>query len=83
MRVLASLQKAREICYRLAMRKTLVMLERHVLLGERHIARQREIVADFHRKGLRTDLAEDLLALFEQMQVLHISHRDRIAAHLK
>ncbi|TIV72748.1 MAG: hypothetical protein E5V89_03870 [Mesorhizobium sp.] len=65
------------------MRKTLALLEQHVLIGERHIARQREIVADFHKKGFRTDLAEDLLTLFEQMQVLHISHRNRIAAHLK
>ncbi|TGS86010.1 hypothetical protein EN821_35430 [Mesorhizobium sp. M2D.F.Ca.ET.178.01.1.1] len=54
------------------------MLEQHVLLGERHIARQREIVADFHHKGFRADLAEDLLTLFEQMQILHVAHRDRI-----
>lgn len=40
----------------------LAMLEQHVLLGERHIARQREIVADFHRKGLRSDIAEELLS---------------------
>ncbi|WP_245525045.1 hypothetical protein [Mesorhizobium sp. M8A.F.Ca.ET.165.01.1.1] len=54
------------------------MLEQHVLLGERHIARQREIVADFHHKGCRVDLAEELLILFEQMQLLHIAHRDRV-----
>ncbi|RWA94864.1 MAG: hypothetical protein EOQ32_10275 [Mesorhizobium sp.] len=57
---------------------TLEMLERHVLLGDRHIERQREIVADFHHKGFRTDLAEDLLTLFEQMQLLHVAHRDRL-----
>ncbi|RVD52547.1 MAG: hypothetical protein EOS30_09760 [Mesorhizobium sp.] len=56
----------------------LAMLEQHVLLGERHIARQREIVADFHRKGFRTDIAEELLVLFEQMQVLHVAHRDHL-----
>lgn len=61
------------------MRETvLAMLEQHVLLGERHIARQREIVADFHHKGYRSDLAEELLSLFEQMQFLHVAHRDRI-----
>ncbi|RWA62140.1 MAG: hypothetical protein EOQ27_15760 [Mesorhizobium sp.] len=61
------------------MRETvLAMLEQHVLLGERHIARQREIVADFHHKGFRADLAEDLLTLFEQMQLLHVAHRDRL-----
>ncbi|RVD33785.1 hypothetical protein EN742_28990 [Mesorhizobium sp. M4A.F.Ca.ET.020.02.1.1] len=61
------------------MRETvLAMLEQHVLLGQRHIARQREIVADFHHKGFRADLAEDLLTLFEQMQLLHVAHRDRI-----
>ncbi|RVD67190.1 hypothetical protein EN751_38110 [Mesorhizobium sp. M4A.F.Ca.ET.029.04.2.1] len=56
----------------------LAMLEQQVLLGERHIARQREIVADFHHKGFRADLAEDLLTLFEQMQILHVAHRDRL-----
>ncbi|TGQ80788.1 hypothetical protein EN851_34655 [Mesorhizobium sp. M8A.F.Ca.ET.208.01.1.1] len=61
------------------MRETvLALLEQHVLLGERHIARQREIVADFHRKGLRSDIAEELLSLFEQMQLLHVAHRDRV-----
>lgn len=49
-----------------------------MLLGERHIARQREIVADLHHKGFRTDLADELLNLFEQMQLLHVAHRDRI-----
>ncbi|RWA58093.1 MAG: hypothetical protein EOQ27_31435 [Mesorhizobium sp.] len=53
-------------------------VEQHVLLGERHIARQREIVADFHHKGFRTDLADELLNLLEQMQLLHVAHRDRI-----
>ncbi|TGU87731.1 hypothetical protein EN794_050575 [Mesorhizobium sp. M00.F.Ca.ET.151.01.1.1] len=56
----------------------LAQLEQHVLLGARHIARQREIVLDFHRKGFRTDLAEELLSLFEQMQLLHVAHRDRV-----
>ncbi|TGP69458.1 hypothetical protein EN870_33410 [bacterium M00.F.Ca.ET.227.01.1.1] len=56
----------------------LAMLEQHVLLGERHIARQREIVADFHHKGFRTDLAEELLSLFEKMEIVHVSHGDRL-----
>ncbi|TIV60319.1 MAG: hypothetical protein E5V80_10005 [Mesorhizobium sp.] len=61
------------------MRETLLtMLEEHVLLGQRHIARQREIVADCHRNGFRADLAEELLSLYEQMQLLHVAHRDRI-----
>ncbi|WP_189561984.1 hypothetical protein [Mesorhizobium sp. M2A.F.Ca.ET.037.01.1.1] len=56
----------------------LAMLEQHVLLGERHLARQREIVAYIHQKGFRADLAEELLELFEQMQLLHIAHRNRL-----
>ncbi|TGQ71001.1 hypothetical protein EN829_001030 [Mesorhizobium sp. M00.F.Ca.ET.186.01.1.1] len=56
----------------------LALLEQHVLLGERHIARQREIVADFQDRGFRADLAEELLELFEEMQLLHIAHRDRL-----
>ncbi|RWF64945.1 MAG: hypothetical protein EOS47_12670 [Mesorhizobium sp.] len=56
----------------------LEMLERHVLLGERHIERQREIVTEVRHRGYRTDLAEELLSLFEQMQLLHVAHRDRL-----
>lgn len=47
-------------------------------LGERHIFRQREIIADLHRKGLPTEAAEHLSALFEQTQTLHVDHRDWI-----
>ncbi|TGP21451.1 hypothetical protein EN827_22600 [Mesorhizobium sp. M1D.F.Ca.ET.184.01.1.1] len=60
------------------MRETVLAMQEQVLLGERHIARQREIVADFHHKSFRTDLAEELLALFEQMQLLRVAHRDRL-----
>lgn len=65
------------------MKTVLAMLEQHVLLGERHITRQREIVADFHQKGFRSDLAEELLTLFEEMQLLHVAHRDRIHKRLE
>ncbi|RWE44223.1 hypothetical protein [Mesorhizobium sp.] len=56
----------------------LALLEQHVRLGEHHIARQREIIADFRMKGLPVELAETLLGLFEEMQILHLAHRDRV-----
>ena len=61
------------------MRETILeMTECHVNIGEGHIARQREIVANFHSKGMNADVAEKLLLLFDQAQVLHVAHRDRI-----
>jgi hypothetical protein len=53
------------------------MAERHVLDGERHIARQRKIVAELERDGHDSDHATRLLRSFEQTQALHVADRDR------
>jgi hypothetical protein len=55
--------------------------KRHVAEGERHIARQRKIVADLKRKGrlwtaLRT--AQELLQTLELAQQFHIANWDRL-----
>jgi hypothetical protein len=59
--------------------------ERYVTEGERHIARQREIVADLKRKrrgwtALRT--AQVLLQTLELAQQFHIADRDRLRTKL-
>jgi hypothetical protein len=60
----------------------IAMTERHISLGERHIARQIEIIAKFRRDGHDTLEAERLLANFEVSQSLHIGHRDRLLKDL-
>jgi hypothetical protein len=55
---------------------------RHVSEGEKHIARQREIVAELARDGRDTTLARELLGHFEETQALHVAHRDRLAYEL-
>ena len=54
----------------------------HVALGERHLARQREIVGEYERLGLDVASAAWLLSLFEELQVLHVAGRDRLEEQL-
>jgi hypothetical protein len=56
--------------------------EEHVALGEQHIARQREIVSELARDGHDTEMAETLLAQFENNQAMHTAHRDRLRREL-
>jgi hypothetical protein len=57
----------------------------HVALGEKHIARQYDIISELERDGndSEADQARELLAAFEEMQEEHISHRDRIEEELR
>ena len=55
---------------------------RHVAEGERHILRQRELVAEMERDGHGTAEARRLLEQFEEMQTLHVADRDRIENEL-
>lgn len=54
----------------------------HVALGGRHIARQREIVAQLTDRGSDASEARRLLEVFEESQVLHVAHLDRLKAEL-
>jgi hypothetical protein len=56
--------------------------ERHVNLGESHIARQREGVVELERDGHDTTEARRLLANFEELQGMHLADRDRIRYEL-
>ncbi|MGZ2433065.1 hypothetical protein ACVI1T_005026 [Rhizobium redzepovicii] len=54
----------------------------HVALGGHHIARQREIVAQLTNRGSDASEAQRLLEVFEESQVLHVAHLDRLKAEL-
>ena len=60
----------------------LAQAERHVTLGETHIAKQRAIVAELERDRRDARIARDLLAELEQMQTLHVANRDRLREDL-
>jgi endonuclease/exonuclease/phosphatase family metal-dependent hydrolase len=60
----------------------LTQAREHVALGERHIARQHEIIAEIKLRGADPKEVERLLAAFEQSQAMHLSHRDRLDLQL-
>lgn len=55
---------------------------RHVAEGERHLARQRELIADLEGSAHDVAAARQLLSQFEEMQTLHIADRDRLEKEL-
>ena len=59
------------------------MAMRHVADGERHIARQKEIITRLAGWGRSTDLADRLLAVFEMTLAEHRRHLGEIQAHLR
>jgi len=56
--------------------------ERHIVEGERHIWRQREIIDELERHGhgqsLTANMARDILHSFETAQSAHIADRERL-----
>lgn len=56
--------------------------ERHVIEGEHHIRKQREIIAGLRERGYVTADAEALLRTFEDTQRLHLTDRDRLRREL-
>ena len=57
----------------------LAQAEDHVRLGATHLVRQRKIVAGLKQTNLGpryADRAVTLLAVFEDLQKMHIAHRD-------
>jgi hypothetical protein len=50
--------------------------------GERHIARQKQLIAELERDGHDSQTARELLAQFESVQALHIEHGDRLCREL-
>ena len=62
--------------------KHLAQAVEHIALGERLIARQKEIVATLQAGGHDTATAQWLLVQFEDLQTEHVSHRDWLNAKL-
>jgi hypothetical protein len=61
----------------------LAQLERHVALDEIHIANQRAVVARLEQEGSsETAFARKLLQQFEDRQLRHVEHRDRLREEL-
>jgi hypothetical protein len=55
---------------------------RRVAEGQRHIALQREIVAEKERDGHDTSTSKQLLDQFEQIYAMHVAERDRLEEEL-
>jgi hypothetical protein len=53
--------------------------EKYVATGERHIRRQRELVAELDREGRDAATARNLLAIFEVLQKQYVAERDLLA----
>lgn len=56
--------------------------ERHVLEGDRHIAKQTALVERHIKRGLSVAEAQSLLAVLCETQITHVNHRDLIQRHL-
>ena len=68
---------------RAMLQANLAQAECHVAEGERHIARQREIVAELERDGHDSTDAMLLLYQFADIQCLHVADRDRLRIVLR
>jgi hypothetical protein len=55
---------------------------RRVAEGEKYIAQQHEIIATLESNGLDTAPAKTVLLRFEELQGLHIAHRDWLQEEL-
>jgi hypothetical protein len=56
----------------------LLAAQEHVALGEKRILRQRAIVAELELQRFDTCEARNLLALFEDLQELHVANANRL-----
>lgn len=62
----------------MAFETELEMVQRHVRQGERHVLRQREIIVELALRNQPTELAETLLANFEDCLLAHQDHLSRL-----
>ena len=61
----------------------LAIAERAVLKGDRHIAREEQMIAELDRDGHDTKLALATLANYRRMQAEHVAHRDLLLKMLQ
>ena len=67
---------------RAILEKHLAEAEAHVALGARHVEQQRALILKLVSTGCDSAEAKVLLRLFEELQVEHVSHRDRLGNKL-
>jgi len=67
---------------RAALQDRLAAAVRHVAEAERHVASQREVVAQLEREGHDTAHAKQLLEQFEEVLAIHVADRDRLRKEL-
>ena len=67
---------------RAMLKDQLEMARSHVALGEKHLARQRELILELYRDGHDTRQARELLKQFEELQALHVSDCKRLEQEL-
>jgi hypothetical protein len=63
-------------------RRAIAQTEEHILKSEKHVARQRVIIADKQLRGTDCGLSRSLLATFEVLLVQHKVHRDNLLQSL-
>ena len=62
--------------------RNLLKADRLVLQGENHVAARRRRLGDLERYGHPTDLARELLDIFEQTLATRVADRDRLIGEL-
>ncbi|MDK4732300.1 hypothetical protein [Rhizobium sp. CNPSo 3490] len=67
---------------RMIVKKHLEQALEHVAVGRGHVARQREIVAELTERGADVTEAIRLLTNFEESQIMHVAHLERLEAEL-
>jgi len=65
------------------LQRHLQQAEAHVAMGAEHVRQQRERLSQLERHGHDTFRTRALLAQFEDLQDMHIAHRDRLLQQLK
>jgi hypothetical protein len=67
---------------RITILNRLAQVRRHVAEADRHIARQRDVIAQRERDGHDTSAAKKLLDRFEELYRMHVDGRDRLEKEL-
>ena len=64
------------------LRRHLELAREHVALGQKLVERQRQLVADLQHDGHPSEIARKMLAVFENVQKMHVENRDMILSEI-
>ena len=67
---------------RAVIQEHLELANRHVADGEKHVARQKQILAELEREGHDPEQARELLAVFEETLAIYVADRERLEREL-